>query len=114
LSANRFVDCLSRYSLGAWGVKKQAVANDVRPPPMRQARLHARRSAQSSMRGADGDGVAKIEEAGILRPSDEIARRARMPATDGGRVSGVSEINGWEFYGIMELRLKKSGAAHPR
>ena len=54
--------------------------------------------------------MAKIEEAGILRPSDEIARRARMPATDGGRVSGVSEIYVWKFYEIMELQLKKSGA----
>ena len=75
-------------------MKKQAVANDVRPSSMRQTRLHARRSAQSSMRGADGDGVAKIAEAGILRPRDESARRSRMPATDGGRVSGVSESDG--------------------
>jgi hypothetical protein len=58
LSATRFVDCLSRYSLGAWGVKKQAVANDVRPPPMRQARLHPLRATQSRLRGANGDEVA--------------------------------------------------------
>ena len=53
-------------------MKKQAVANDVRPSPMRQAQLHAQRSAQGSLRGADGEGGAKIAEAGIIRARDEI------------------------------------------
>ncbi len=75
-------------------MKKQVVANDVRPSPMREARLHARGSAQSGLRGADGDALAKSSDAGILRPRDESARRRSMPATDGGRVSGESEING--------------------
>ena len=94
LSATRFVDCLSRYSLGAWGVKKQAVANDVRPSPMREAKLHAQRSAQGSMRGADGDTDAARQSVRFLRPGEKCSRRICLSSACGGRVSGVSEING--------------------